>query len=158
MHPKFSGSGGNWQVIDEVVDPQVVQQKSDLSCGIACGEMLMKSRGINNINQTVIEELTTIPTWPELLANALNELHPDSKGRWVGNFVSTASFEGLNATGSWAAVLWEVGARIGHMVIVDSLDKNILTILDPWDGTKYKMAQDIFLQHWNGQAVYWIEK
>jgi filamentous hemagglutinin len=41
------GAGGNWQIIDEISDPNIIRQENDLSCGSACGEMLLKDRGIN---------------------------------------------------------------------------------------------------------------
>jgi Papain-like cysteine protease AvrRpt2 len=62
----------------------------------------------------------------------------------------------LNTTGSWAAVLWEVGAGIGHMVLVDGLDEaGYVLIRDPWDSTKYKMTIDDFLNYWTTEGVYW---
>ncbi|MCL1465533.1 cysteine peptidase family C39 domain-containing protein [Argonema galeatum] len=158
MHPKLSGAGGNWRVIDEVTDPAIVQQQSIRSCGSACGEMLLQSRGINNISQADIEKLATAPTWPELLADALNQLNPDNQGKWLGNFVSASSFDALNATGSWIGVLWGAGARIGHTVVVDGIYNDTVLIRDPWDGTKYRMRKGDFLEYWNGQAVYWIEQ
>lgn len=156
VQSQIAGAGGNWPVIDETPEFTVVKQQGYFSCGSACGEMLLKSRGINNINQATIEQLSNAPTWPELLANALNQLQSEEGGKWVGNFVSTSSFEGLNLTGSWVAVLWESGVRIGHMVIVDGTDHDNVLIRDPWDGTKYKMTMADFLQYWNGQAVYWV--
>lgn len=48
--PVLFGAGGNWRVTDEVVDPKVVKQQDDLSCGPACAEMLLKDRGINITN------------------------------------------------------------------------------------------------------------
>ena len=158
MQPKFSGAGGNWPVIEEVPDPRAIQQQTALSCGSACGEMLLKSRGFDNINQTQIERFATSPTWPELLADALNQLQLAGRGKWVGNFVSFSSFDGLNATGSWVAVLRDLGARIGHMVIVDGIENDTVLIRDPWEATKYRMTVSDFLQYWNGQAVYWIEQ
>jgi hypothetical protein len=45
---EFAGAGGNWRVIEEVFDPTVVQQQDNLSCGAACGEMLLKDRGVDD--------------------------------------------------------------------------------------------------------------
>lgn len=41
-----AGAGGNWNVLDEVVDPNVVKQATPTACGAACGEMLLKDRGV----------------------------------------------------------------------------------------------------------------
>lgn len=48
----LSGAGGNWQVIDEIADRAVVQQQDKLSCGPACGEMLLGDRGVYGANQS----------------------------------------------------------------------------------------------------------
>ena len=49
--PTLLGAGGRWPVIDEIVDPRVVRQQSNLSCGPANAEILLKDRGITNIEQ-----------------------------------------------------------------------------------------------------------
>lgn len=66
--PLLTGAGGNWRVTDEVVDPIVLQQ-GDVSCGVACGEMLLTDRGMN-IAQRDIENLTGVPVSSPELANA----------------------------------------------------------------------------------------
>jgi len=48
MYPEQAGAGGNWPVIDEILDPSVIEQQGDLSCGIACGAMLLGDRKINS--------------------------------------------------------------------------------------------------------------
>lgn len=61
----------------------------------------------------------------------------------------------LMSTGSWVAVLWESFADLGHMVVVDGIDRtgNIL-IRDPWNATSYKMNRKEFINYWNSQAIY----
>jgi predicted double-glycine peptidase len=54
-------------VIDEIFDPRVVRQQSNLSCGPASAEILLKDRGIANIEQASIENLTGAPTIDEFL-------------------------------------------------------------------------------------------
>lgn len=157
----LSGAGGNWPVIDEIVDPEVVAQQNDLSCGPACGEMLLRDRRIN-ISQTVIASETGVPADPSTLARALNTLDPGDSRLWGGGELiipgATESqlLDALNSTGSWAAVLWESGARIGHLVIVDGIDQTgKVMIRDPrGEGTRYKMNRDDFLQYWNQQGIY----
>lgn len=41
-----AGAGGNWNVLDEIADPNVVKQSTPTDCGGACGEMLLKDRNI----------------------------------------------------------------------------------------------------------------
>ncbi|MGK7901393.1 MAG: papain-like cysteine protease family protein [Hormoscilla sp.] len=157
----LSGAGGNWPVIDEVVDPEVVPQQNDLSCGPACAEMLLRDRSIN-ISQAVIASETGVPADASSLARVLNSLDEEVSRLWGGGELvipgATESqlLDALNATGSWAAVLWESGARMGHVVIVDGIDETgKVMIRDPrGQGTKYKMNRDDFLQYWNQQGVY----
>ena len=47
-------AGGNWRIIEEIVDSEAVRQQDSLSCGAACGEILLKSKGITNITQSRI--------------------------------------------------------------------------------------------------------
>lgn len=161
MHPAWAGAGGNWPAIDEVVDATVVRQQSEFSCAAACGEMLLRERGIN-VTQTAIEERSGVPTAPGMLASTLTEFDSDTSGQWRGGFLDLPGateweiVEMLNGTGLWAAVFWEMGARIGHMVIVEGLDKRgSVLIRDPWEGTRYRMRKEDFLQYWNLTGVYW---
>ncbi|MEG4007067.1 papain-like cysteine protease family protein [Microcoleus sp. Pol11C1] len=157
----LSGAGGNWQVIDEIADRDVVQQQDKLSCGPACGEMLLGDRGINGANQSLIAAETGVPVNTEDLAIALNTLDTNSSRFWLGGTMSIPGatnseiVEVLISTGSWAAILWETLADLGHIVIVDGLDDTgKILIRDPWNATKYKMELEEFLNYWNLQAVY----
>lgn len=63
------------------------------------------------------------------------------------------------STGSWAAVLWEPLADLGHMVVVDGIeDTGKILIRDPWNATQYKMDREEFLNYWNLQAIYSIKR
>ncbi|NJQ96528.1 MAG: hypothetical protein HC784_00160 [Hydrococcus sp. CSU_1_8] len=49
----------------------------------------------------------------------------------------------------------EPGARLGHLVVVDGCDElGRICIRDPWDGTKYKMEPEEFLQYWTQMGIY----
>lgn len=158
--PALLGAGGRWPVIDEIVDSRVVRQQSNLSCGPASAEILLKDRGITNIEQAAIENLTGAPTSAEEIANALNELTPATSHRWQAGFIDTstplAAFNLLlNTEQSWMAQMKEFGNRVGHMVVVDGLDHTGLVLIrDPWEGTRYKMNIDEFLNVWNQIAVF----
>ena len=54
------GAGGSWPVFDETLDPRVVKQRSGVSCGPACGEMLFADRGVK-IRQEAIEKASYVP-------------------------------------------------------------------------------------------------
>lgn len=124
-------------------------------------EMLLKDRGVN-ISQTLIASQTGVPTDASTLARALNTLDPDTSRLWGGGELvipgATPSqvVDALNTKGSWSAVLWEIGGRFGHIVVVDGIDETgKVKIRDPQGkGTKYKMEKDEFLRYWNQQGVY----
>jgi len=59
------------------------------------------------------------------------------------------------STGAWIAELREPRARLGHLVVVDGWDAlGRILIRDPWDGTRYKMDKEEFLQYWTLQGIY----
>ncbi|WP_244970354.1 hypothetical protein [Kosakonia radicincitans] len=91
------GAGGSWNVLDEVIDPNVVKQVTPTSCGAACAEMMLKDRGILSSQIELGTELTSMTS----LANKLNK----ADSGWVANNVSSSSFEALNHTGSWSAMM-----------------------------------------------------
>ena len=145
--PTQGGAGGNWKVIDEITDPNVIKQVTPTSCGAACGQMLLKDRNIF-VNQT---KLGTSLKSPEQLARDLSK----QGGNWDGGFVGEQAFDALNKTGSWSAMMWDKGNKVGHWVVVKGTDKagNVL-IHDTWKGTSYKMTQKEFKGTWNGVAVF----
>jgi len=161
VRPKLRvGAGGNWQVFNEVPDPRVVKQQSEFSCGPACGEMLLRERGVE-ITQDIIEQVTGAPVFVEHLARALNQLDPSNRRRWQGGYIEirTANREQvikvLNSTGTWAAMMRERGAPISHLVIITGLDRfGRLKVQDPYEGTSYTMDMKEFVDKWNGNAVY----
>jgi len=159
--PSLSGAGGNWRVIDEVVDPTVIQQQDRLSCGPACAETLLRERGINNITQAEIAALSGTPVSVPDLTRALNQLAEEGSSQWMGGYLDipgTSSIELLEvliSTGTWIAELREPGARLGHLVVVDGCDAlGRICIRDPWDGTKYKMEPEEFWQYWTQMGIY----
>ncbi|OKH30604.1 hypothetical protein NIES2119_30640 [[Phormidium ambiguum] IAM M-71] len=161
--PELSGAGGNWQVIDEVDDPTVIKQQDRICCGPACAEMLLREQGVNNIGQEEIATIRGTPVTVPDLTETLNELDPSDLRRWVGGYflISEASsaevLEVLMTTGAWIAELREHGVRVrlAHLVVVDGFDGiGRILIRDPWDGTKYKMDKEEFLQYWTGQGIY----
>lgn len=158
--PALFGAGGRWPVINEVTDPKVVRQQSNLSCGPACGEMLLREWGITNITQVAIENLSGAPTSAEEVADALGQLSPASLHRWQGGYLdistSLAAFNLLLKTSKpWMAQMKEIGNRIAHMVVVDGIDETGLVLVrDPWEGTSYKMELEQFLQVWSQIAVF----
>ncbi|WP_272538249.1 cysteine peptidase family C39 domain-containing protein, partial [Providencia sp. PROV193] len=145
--PLKGGAGGNWNVMNEIVDPTVVKQVTPTSCGAACGEMILKDRNIFTSHIKLGTELTSMNS----LANKLNKV--DSG--WVANNVSSSSFESLNRTGSWSAMMWDSGNKVGHWVVVKGVDNGGNVIInDPFKGTRYTMKVNEFKDAWNGHSVY----
>ncbi len=154
-------AGGSWQVVDEVFDSNVVLQQDNLSCAPACGEMLLKDRGIEGVTQAAIARETGVPVDVRYLAIVLNTLTPSQTGVWRGgNFAVEVTempnlLERLIAKGSWAAEMKEFGNPIAHLVIVDGFDEDgKVLIRDPWHGSRYKMEKEEFLNYWNTRGVY----
>lgn len=161
MQDLSGAAGGSWQVFDEVFDSNVVRQQDNLSCAPACGEMLLKDRGIDCFTQAEIATETGVPVDVRYLAIILNTLDPSKTGVWHGgNFAVEVTempnlLERLIAKGSWAAEMKEFGNPIAHLVIVDGFDEDgKVLIRDPWHGTRYKMEKEEFLNYWNTRGVY----
>ncbi|HEY9705560.1 MAG TPA: papain-like cysteine protease family protein [Allocoleopsis sp.] len=157
-------AGGKWQVINEKFDLRVVKQEDNLSCGAACGEMLLKEKGINNINQSMIAQRGGIPVDVATLANVLNFFTTNLNGEWQGRgFIYGASYidtvNWLTNRGIWAGELRELGKGIGHLIIIDGCDsQEKMLIRDPWHGTSYKMEKTEFINYWTLRGVRWIQK
>ena len=146
------GAGGYWRTIDEVTDATVVRQSGSMNCGAACGEMLLRSQGVF-VSQEVRADVVGAPSSAESLATALDDL--DANGTWFGGGVTESSFEALNQTGLWSAMLFEAGARFGHWVCVSGLDDaGRMIILDPADSTRYAMELEEFMSHWTLFCVF----
>lgn len=142
------GAGGNWPRTGEVPSGTVVSQATPTSCGQACAEMLLSSRGIPASQVTLGGELTSAQS----LSDKLNSVSPG----WIGAPVEASSFSGLNRTGSWGAMMWEPGSKVGHWVVVDGVNSAGLVIVrDPAGlGTVYTMTVTDFKNTWNGYAVF----
>ncbi|HIK09204.1 MAG TPA: hypothetical protein IGS52_02875 [Oscillatoriaceae cyanobacterium M33_DOE_052] len=169
---ELSGAGGYWPVINETIDPNVVKQKDKLSCGPACGEMLLKDSGVNNVDQYAIASQTGVPVDVSYLATALNLLDPINPGKWHGGYFELEENDIILLTRlmvkrSWSAELREPGNRLGHLVVVDGgieiggivipdylTQMGKIQIRDPWDGTRYQMKIADFLNFWTRRGVY----
>lgn len=157
-------AGGNWRVIDEKVDMRVVKQQDNLSCGAACGEILLREKGINDIDQARIVKDSGAPASPAYLASVLNQLSPSDVGEWRGGGLEIEGvgfsqlLDCLICTGVWVAELRELGARLAHLVVVDGLDEQERVLIrDPWRGKSYRMEREEFLNYWTLRGIFWVE-
>ena len=141
------GAGGNWTVFDEVLDSNVIKQLTLTGCGAACGEMLLRDRYIFVTQNVIGTELTSMTS----LANKLNKFDVG----WEGNAVNESSLYALSNTGSWGAMMWDSGSKVGHWVLVKGVDDagNVI-IYDPYQGSRYLMTEQEFKEVWNGHSVY----
>jgi filamentous hemagglutinin len=141
------GAGGNWRVFNEGADSAVAQQATSTSCGQACAQMLLSDRGMAVQQAAFGSEMTSA----QGLAGRLNTV----ESGWIGSGVSSSSFQSLNQTGSWSAMMWERGARSGHWVVVDGVDNaGFVMVRDPFNATRYQMTRADFLEAWNGYSVF----
>ena len=92
----------------------------------------------------------------------LNTLIPSNDGEWRGGGLEIEGldfdelFNCLISTGVWMAELRELGARLGHLVIIDGVDnQGRVLIRDPWHGTSYKMAKIEFINYWTLRGIFW---
>ncbi len=109
--------------------------------------MLLKDRGIF-VSQI---ELGTELKSAERLVKDLNK----HDSNWNGGFVGSESFGALNKTGSWSAIMWDTGNKVGHWVVVKGVDKaGDVIIYNPWKGTSYKMTTKDFNGAWNEIAIF----
>lgn len=158
-HP-LAGAGGSWRTIGETPDPDVVRQQDNLSCGAACGEMVLRDRGVRGDQSAVAVEAGGVPVFDKALARALQTLDPNPARLWQGGPIAIlgasrqAVVVALNQTGSWIAFMKELANPIGHTVVVDGLDAaGRVRVRDPWDGTRYTMTMSEFLRYWTDVAV-----
>lgn len=130
----------------------LVRQTHEEGCGPACGEMLLRDRGLEIDQQTIARGLA-LPVTAEHLARRLTEL---SSLRWLGAYISLengASWDfvaGLTAErGSWAALLEPAGFRAsGHWVVVDAVSEDgLVGVRDP-AGEALFLPMDQFLALW----------
>ena len=152
---KRIGAGGNWKRIDERFDTKIIKQTSGLSCVSAVGEMLLKSRGIA-LSQAQIIDIIGEPAYFSSLAEALNKFDvPKGKKKWHGIIVTRESLDFLLEAESLAVILREP-FEMGHAVLVSAKTRGgLIKIKDPFDQTTYKMTEESFLKHWNGEAVFY---
>ncbi len=151
--PASGAAGGPWPIFDEKRDASVVQQFNELACIVACAEMLLKSRGIQTIDQREIFEVARDPNVNSFVAAALNSF---SEIRWKNGVLAMGdSLEVLEpqiralSTKPWSAMFWYPGVGMGHNVVVDSVDqKGSVLIRDPRQGTRYKMRMQEFVNFW----------
>lgn len=150
-----TGAGGNWKRIDEQFDSSIVRQTSGLSCVSAVGEMLLKRRGIRLSQQEIIDIIGE-PAHLGSLAELLNQADISETGKeWHGVFVEEEILETLLNLESLGVVLREP-FEIGHAVLVEGkTEEGLVKIKDPFDQTSYKMLWEDFLNHWNGEVIFY---
>ncbi|MEG3439422.1 cysteine peptidase family C39 domain-containing protein [Pannus brasiliensis CCIBt3594] len=173
MYPEDAGAGGNQPRIDEQADPTVIQQEDQYYCGAACAQMLLRDLGIS-VEQKFLVKLISPSGYSisrgivsaDVLAAVMNTIDSDNPSRWQGGLLKLTGatprelIETLMQTGPWIALLWSEWpeqAKIGHMVIVDSIyEKEFLVIRDPEERTRYKMRFSDFIIYWTEYGVYKI--
>ena len=162
-----AGIGSRISIFDEVENPSVIQQPTNLSCGVTCGAMLLDDLGINVSPQAVAAAAGDEFVNAEELAIGLNKIAGSGGSKeWYGQYVpaqNQKNIEKLNGTGSWIAQVGREWNR--HWIVVDGFNEaGRLKIRDPWgisetfqyvgSGTQYSVELDKFIELWTGLAVY----
>ena len=150
---KQVGAGGFWKVINEQQDDSVIKQKTPLSCVAAVGVMLLQTRGMTMTQADIIDIIGEASTTEKLakLLNDTDKLRGEEK--WHGTIVAVKYLEKIANKSPFGAVLRE-GNPLGHLVLIEKLKGNLLSIKDPWDGTAYQMTVEEFLKVWNGEIIF----
>ena len=152
---KIIGAGGNWKRIDEKIDASIVKQTSGLSCVSAVGEMLLKRRGISLLQAQIIDIIGE-PAYFKNLAKILNLVDVLESGKkWQGIVVAPENLNFLLKNENLAVILREP-FEMGHAVLIDGKTKGgLIKIKDPFDQTAYQMTAEDFLEHWNGEVIFY---
>ncbi len=152
---KQVGAGGNWKRIDEKFDAEIIKQTSGLSCVSAVGEMLLAGRGIV-LSQAQILDIIGEPAYFSQLAKILNLVDVlEGKMKWHGIIVAPENLNVLLRIKHFAVILREPLA-MGHAVLIGGKTKDgLIKIKDPFDQTAYKMTTEDFLEHWNGEVIFY---
>ncbi len=143
------GAGGNWRRFDEKFDASIVKQK-DLSCVVAVGEMLLRTREIIFTQDQILDIIGTKASISDLV-EVINSI--DKSSIWKCSY----AFENVNLLllDNFLAVLQEP-LSLGHAVFVEKINEvGEFIIKDPADQTVYKMTWEDFLQNWGGGIIYY---
>ena len=144
-----------WPVINERMSHDVIRQSEKDSCFSAVGEMLSNGK----LKEKQFIESIGNPSNTELLSDELSKTLGED---WTWKSRSFSSFAEISENGPWAAVMYEYpwvprnrGANDPHVVVIDGVKSTgNLSILDPYEGTRYEMTETDFKAAWTGQAVY----
>ncbi|MBP7860297.1 hypothetical protein KA183_01335 [bacterium] len=140
-----------WPIIEGTEDfaENVIRQSTKTSCVSAIGEMLSSGK----FSEEQLRKLMNDEFELKELANVFGPPWTTEK--------SSLSLEERCRKGSWGAIFWEnIGTKDRplislHAVTIDALSKSgKVSIRDPWEGTKYEMYLEDFLNAWNRQAIY----
>lgn len=139
-----------WPVVNERFAPDVVRQSDGDSCVAKVGEIL---------SDGLLTEIEIIEALKVSQKKAIQSLIPFLKGNWT-QVKGPTSLAAVGENGPWGAVLneraWNKYAKPLHSVIVEgrAADRNHIAILDPYEGTRYDMKIEDFLEAWTGLCIY----
>lgn len=114
--------------------------------------MLLQNCGVI-LSQKEIVDIIGEPSYIGRLAEVLNKYDVSEDGReWYGITVKLADLKTLIKQENWAVVLHEP-QTMGHTVLIDGMEDDLIIIKDPFDQTIYKMTFEDFLENWNGEVI-----
>jgi hypothetical protein len=170
--PTVVGSGVPWKVLGQVVDLDVPMQLDSAACGPACIQQVLRSRGVEISQRTLIQRAreSVLTTRSGLVATTdIRDLlqHYDPSGEWTAAPLPESiremgyrrGIQELSGKGPWIAV---VGP---HAVVVEGIDRyGRVVIRDPWPepawdrgiraGSRYVVTTAEFRKYWFGESIY----
>ena len=151
--PSRAGAFGRWwRIYDEVLDPRVVRQSTPVSCHSACGEMLSDGR----ITQAqLLEVLGEGMKTPQQVFETLDSFQV---GHYRSRLFEPETQYEILLYARFMAFVYAADQGNLHAVVVEVNSSGRLTVLDPWDGTKYDVLEkDFFDTMWSGMAIWKVE-
>ena len=147
---------GSWPRSNvEVNKDLVIKQLDQVSCGQACGAMMLRDRGVNVKPVEIGEGLSSFQVnVPGNLLSQIVNIAPNIK--WSSGhaiyFEKALNVLLRKGSGSWIAEMR--GSVVNHAVVVNGVDINgFMKILDPWDSTTYTMTRSEFMKYWTGGFI-----
>lgn len=146
-----------WPRIPRLGAKNLVKQRDENGCGPACGEMLLRDRGLA-FDQDVIAASMQLPTEGFELAARLTTL---SQRPWKGGAIYLAdepTWEFIvhlsEVRGTWAALLEPLGpTHPGHWVVIDGVTSDGMVLVRDPVGLAYGLPLVAFLSLWQYTVV-----
>lgn len=157
--------------ITEKKSSKIPNQEGEYTCGAACAISTLRVYGIDVPEKELARLAKTIDKYgasPENLAVAISSKLPKSAGAYYnGGYLDpkiydpVKMFDARTKDGAWIMQIDSGGGL--HYIVVEKIDNNTVTILDPWrlkkpgrgEGLEATITKQKLLEHWkNGGYAF----